>query len=35
MYEPTLGRFLSRDPLEAKGPRILFPFRDMRQFPAP
>ena len=30
MYQPTLGRFLSRDPLPANGPQILHPFPDMK-----
>jgi hypothetical protein len=29
MYEPTLGRFLARDPLPPNGQQILYPFPDM------
>jgi RHS repeat-associated protein len=29
MYQPSLGRFLSRDPILADGPQILYPFPDM------
>jgi RHS repeat-associated protein len=32
MYQPTLGRFLSRDPLSDTGAQILYPFSDMRPF---
>jgi hypothetical protein len=30
MYAPTLGRFLSRDPLRDNDPVLLFPVPDMR-----
>lgn len=32
MYEPKLGRFLSRDPLPENGTALLYPFPDMTQF---
>jgi RHS repeat-associated protein len=35
MYQPTLGRFLSRDPLVPGGPQILYPFPDMKTPTAP
>ena len=32
MYEPKLGRFLSRDPLPVNGVALLFPFPDMTHY---
>lgn len=29
MYQPTLGRFMSRDPLSENGVQVLYPFPDM------
>jgi len=32
MYEPTLGRFLSRDPKPENGIELLYPFPDMTKY---
>jgi len=32
MYQPTLGRFMSRDPLHSSGVQLLHPIPDMRRF---
>jgi RHS repeat-associated protein len=35
MYQPTLGRFLSRDPLSPNAAQILYPFPNMTSVPKP
>lgn len=32
MYQPKLGRFMSRDPLPENGPDIFYPVPDMRKY---